>query len=362
MNKKFFVCVGILTSFVLAAYAGAPSEVEKVIAKARKKEGKVIYASPKGGNGTLNLTEAIKELKSGCILRLAPGKYQDNAKKTWLHRIDIEPDNVIVEGDGSGRPCELTVVFWGQNCIARNLWISSIEGEGVTIVDCRTNPVINSSGTHSKSYIYNCLLHYLWLYANNTQVYVENSTLVRMFTPPRTATAQWKVSGGGAHRVGGYGGCIMLGQFARKGEVNFKKCIFYSNGFLFYSRWGIASLSMKFDGCAVYSGQGMFQGNKDAKRLKDIKQACRVRFGEKNYEGESEIQLAKKPEPRWHGWWTGYPGSYYMPIAGTPAAENGMGCYIGGNNLPSPRPEGYKGAESVDKGKGSKKKTKKKGK
>ena len=352
MNRKLFL--GILVSFLAGSLLMAKTEIEKMVEKARTKKGKIIYASPKGGNGTLTIMEAVKELRSGYILRLAPGRYQKNKKATWVNRINIDTDNITIEGNDVNKPCQLTIVLWGKNCIVRNIWISGIEGEGLTIVDSRINPSICSSGNFSKSYIYNCLIHGISIYPNNSQVTIENCTIVSMYTPPKVVSSEWKVGGGGAHRVGGYGAPIYLGQLERKGDIIFRKCIIYTNGFLFYPRWNISSLAVKFDSNIIWAGQGMFVGNKNVKKLKEIKSVCRVRFGGKNYEKKAE--LSKTPQPSWHGWYGYGNSSYYIPVRNSTADKKQIGCYIGGSGIPSPRP----GTSSSDSEKKKKKKKRRK--
>jgi hypothetical protein len=327
----------------MTLHAAPKDPVLQIAKRARAKKGKVIMVTYKGGNGTFTPQEAVAKATPGCILQFSAGNYRDK-RYAGISQIEIDKENIIIEGDKAGRLVNINIVLLKSGCIVRNLRCNRLEAGDVTVVDSRLTPIIYSSKGRTASYMINSIIHHPIFYANNTNIYIRNCTVIGMYSPPRMTKAQWRAGGGGnSYKTGHWGGVLTFGKFAKKGELFIKNCVLYTNGYFFNSWHGETKpLKIELDGNVIYCGQGTItdkDGKKSELDLKELKSVCRLKEKGKNYIEKTKFTI--DPPMRFSHWggraywvYNYYKGIGMVPKPGTRADKKKWGADIGSNGMP----------------------------
>lgn len=263
------------------------------------------------------------------VLQLIPGSYPvvNNENDENEKRYIIDADNVIVEGDSSGNHVYANIFMRGRGAIVRNIWLNSLEGEHITIVDSKINAIVLTNGKESaEPVVYNCLISHLQIYPNKNNVYIKHCSVVYHYREQHQGS--WRVGGGRhTHHL------LYIGALEKRGSILFDKCILYDSHYLFHPYGGTAKklLTITFKNCIIYAGEGYI--NNQQGDLKDVL--------DKYYDIKTDGEIVTQ-RPIFINSFTDnlyqHPASYFELSKDSPGYSLHAGIFIGkNNNLPEPK-------------------------
>lgn len=318
---KRILCVIASMLLVLAGQSAEKvDKIEKEINDARTKKGELITCSP-GGKvpGTLTIEEAARKLKPGMELKILPGLYNP------IDIIVFNQDRIIIEGDESGQSVRRLPLFLnGKDCIIRDLTNEErIEIDDGVIVDTKAYSFTATSGHRKGSVIIaNCAANKLYLYANEHDITVRNTSIVtgvQVKDEGRVAATRTYTN----HKISVYS-IINMGKMEKKGKVTFEKCMLFSEGHLFGGDEASMKLvNLNLDDNVIWCNRSLYRlppGKPEIKTLDGLGGYFAYAKDGKAILGKP--QLKQTPHDTWD--WDRSPGIFI--ITSGPGSAREYGC------------------------------------
>ncbi len=281
------ICVLLWVAGVVNCYYGGT--LEKELAKAKKSTGKIVDIIPLSKNNKSydKLNKFIQSIKRGNIVRIYPGKYNDEYDKSKTMKLILDEDNIIIEGDDIKKLCNINLVLEGKNIIVRNINIRSLECNDAIIINSIIGSATFTNGGRSVEQIaYNSCFSHITIYPNNSSVHLKNCTILSS-VKENTEQGQWKYN---ATRSSG-GSLLSIGKMNQKGEIIIEDSVLNTNGSFLRTSFNLKLLRIKLRNSLIYAKNGcQIRGNK-LDDIKAIKKYCPISFGNIN---TSQAQLLHK--------------------------------------------------------------------
>ncbi|OGV46446.1 MAG: hypothetical protein A2017_02050 [Lentisphaerae bacterium GWF2_44_16] len=331
----FFTRLSAVLCFCVS-FSVSGGKLDDIAQKARTVQNKeIIKCSPDGSiEGTVSLEKAVENLKSGTTLHLLPGYYNPQTL------IMLKQDNLIIEGDGSGGECHFQLIAHGKNCIVRNIYLRSLEGGDITVVDSKMRGIaITNGGQKVNALIFNSCVMGLSIYANKSDITIAESTIFNPREPTEKTSAVQTWRYGTTMHNDSHFRLVNFGNIEIKGDVTFERCIIYSGSLILGNCVNGKSLELIFDNNLIFGKKGLLipPGGKDAKEkivsdFKGLKDFFSVKLKGDNILKQPLFDKASNPKADFQL----YTQNLTLAKA-SPEYDKGLGANMGPGNMPVPR-------------------------
>ncbi len=174
--------------FFLFSFFQAHAELkEKDLSTAKTGGGEIIKCHPKGERGGLKIAEALAKLKKGSVLHLMPAEYESE--------ISVSVKGVIIEGE-PGYYYRNRLNIRAEDCIVRNIWISSMLCDYSFIaVDSIIGYFHASAQDGGDVFFRNCCFEdmHFYSYAKNKKINLSNCTLNSFSSAITLSGGDWTI-------------------------------------------------------------------------------------------------------------------------------------------------------------------------